>query len=230
MDKLEFLSAGSAASLGSSFEATALSMLLALVLGQLVAWVYAWTHAGVSYSRGFTQSLVVITMVVALVMIVIGDNIITAFGLIGALAIVRFRNVLKDTRDLVFVFMCLVLGMAVGSGRHGSAVVGTVFLLGTVLYLQVSRFGHRGYWDGHLTCWTEGPEDDSGGGRLSVAIDRFCSAAKRLSSRSGAEGNELVYQVRLRDRRRHRELLDHLHATPGVGQAALILRDELHEV
>ena len=106
-----------------SIESILLSLLLAFVLGQFIAWVYAWSHSGLSYSRSFTQSLVLMTLVVSVVMYVIGNSIITAFGLLGALALIRFRNVLKDTRDTVFVFMSLVIGMAVGSQRYMTAIV-----------------------------------------------------------------------------------------------------------
>lgn len=128
-----------------------LSLLLAFVLGQLIAWVYRRTHSGLSYSRSFTESMVLITMVVTLVMFVIGNNIVTAFGLIGALAIIRFRNVLKDTRDTVFVFFALVLGMALGSLRYGPAILGTLLLLAATVYLNWIRFGTNGLFDGHLS-------------------------------------------------------------------------------
>ena len=116
-----------------TLENLALTLLLSVFLGQVVAWVYMWTHTGVSYTRSFTQSLVLLTIVVSLVMFVIGNSIVTAFGLMGALAIIRFRNVLKDTRDTVYVFFSLVLGMALGSQRHLAALVGTVALLTVAL-------------------------------------------------------------------------------------------------
>ena len=100
-----------------SIEAMLLSFLLAFVLGQVVAWGYSRTHSGLSYSRSFTQSLVIMSVVVSFVMFVIGNSIVTAFGLLGALALIRFRNVLKDTRDTVFVFISLVVGMSVGTQR-----------------------------------------------------------------------------------------------------------------
>lgn len=100
-----------------------LSLLVAFVLGQLLAWVYYATHTGLSYSRSFVQSLILIAVVVSLVMVVIGNSIVTAFGLMGALALVRFRNVIKDTRDVVFVFCSLVIGMAAGSQRFSVAIL-----------------------------------------------------------------------------------------------------------
>ena len=86
-----------------------LSVLLAFVLGQVIAWVYFFTHTGLSYSRNFVQSLVLVTVVVALVMTIIGNNVTRAFGLMGAMSIIRFRNVIKDTRDMLFIFCGLVM-------------------------------------------------------------------------------------------------------------------------
>lgn len=204
-----------------------LSMLLAFVLGQLIAWVYKRTHSGLSYSRSFTESLVLITMVVSLVMFVIGDSIVTAFGLIGALAIIRFRNVLKDTRDTVFVFFSLVLGMALGSQRHGPAILGTVILLGATAYLHWVRFGTSGEFDGHLSF-----RMDEGGveAESHSILDRFCRRFRSLSVRRGSGITEYVFVVSLRDTKRGAELLQSLDGLDRVSESALVLQDELSEV
>ncbi len=211
-----------------SLEALATSMLLAFVLGQVVAWTYMRTHTGLSYSRGFTQSLVLMMLVVSMVMHTIGNSIVMAFGLIGALALIRFRNVLKDTRDTVFVFFVLVLGMACGSGRYATAVFGTVTASMIAFYLAATGFGSRGTWDGHLTCRLEGGEETRR--RFRETVRRFCRGLKEISARHSPGGSEFVYQVRLRDRQRGEELTRELLAVPGVGDVALVLRDELTEV
>jgi uncharacterized membrane protein YhiD involved in acid resistance len=213
-----------------SLGATLLSLLLAFVLGQGIAWIYTWTHSGLSYSRSFTQSLVLMTIVVALVMFVIGNSIVTAFGLLGALALIRFRNVLKDTRDTVFVFMSLVVGMAVGTQRYLVAILGTAALLLVVTYLDSTAFGSLGRYDGYLTLRL-----GSGGmGRPEPRrlIDRFCRAVKPISTRQSGdeEGAEFVYQVGLRDRGRSQELLEELRQVPGVTHVSLLIRNELSEV
>lgn len=204
-----------------------LSLLLAFVLGQLIAWVYRRTHCGLSYSRSFTESLVLITMVVSLVMFVIGDSIVTAFGLIGALAIIRFRNVLKDTRDTVFVFFALVLGMALGSQRHGPAILGTILLLSATAYLNWIKFGTNGLFDGHLSF-----RIDAGGSESDalLVIRKFCRRFRSLSVRRGSDASEHVFVVSLRDVTRGHELLQDLENTRCVGRAALVLQDELAEV
>lgn len=216
----------------NSLSTMALSLLLAFVLGQLIAWVYLWTHGGLSYSRTFTQSLVLLTMVVSLVMFVIGNSIITAFGLIGALAIIRFRNVLKDTRDTVFVFFALVLGMALGSQRYQAAIMGAMALLLVTAYLHVTSFGTKGHFDGHLSYRMDsGQGTDSGAlAALQLQLKRFCRRMKPISERRSGSVAEYVYQVRLRDRARGGELLEALRAVPGVGEVTLVLRDELAEI
>ena len=95
-----------------SVQSLLLSLLLAFVLGQLLAWLYYFTHTGLSYSRSFVQSLILITVIVAIVMSTIAGSFVVAVGLMGALSIIRFRNIIKDTRDIAFIFCALVIGMA----------------------------------------------------------------------------------------------------------------------
>ena len=72
------------------------AMLLSYVLAQFVAWLYVWTHRGLSYSRNMVHSVVLLGMIVTMVMLVVGDSIARAFGLVGALAIIRFRTGIPD--------------------------------------------------------------------------------------------------------------------------------------
>ena len=212
-----------------TLESLLLALLLAFVVGQLVACVYVWTHSGISYSRSFSQSLVLLTIIASLVMSVIGNSIVAAFGLIGALAIIRFRNVLKDTRDTAFVFLTLVLGMAIGSQRFSVAVVGGAFLLLVAGWLHLSSFGTRGRFDGHLSFTREGILEDIGK-TLRDVIRRHCRNSKTVTVHDTGDHVETVYQVRLRDRRRSREMIDELRALDGVSDVVLVLRDHHAEV
>ena len=212
-----------------SLETMVLSLLMAFVLAQVVAWVYTWTHTGLSYSRAFTQSLMLMAVVVTLVMFVIGNNIITAFGLIGAMAIIRFRNVLKDTRDTVFVFFILILGMATGTQRYMTSIVGTAAFILLALYMHYTAFGTLRRFDGHLSLSLAGGGDEN---ELTGLLRRFCRSIKRLSIRQSgsADSASYLFQIRLRDRRRQNELLDALRSLDAVGDVSLLLRDELSEV
>ena len=79
------------------------------------------THVGLSYSQMFVASLVVVPTLVALTMALMSGDIVIAFGLLAVFAIVRFRNVLKDTRDTTFVMWAILEGMAAGTMRDGLA-------------------------------------------------------------------------------------------------------------
>ena len=209
-----------------TLENLALTLLLGVFLGQVVAWVYMWTHSGVSYARTFTQSLVLLTIVVSLVMFVIGNSIVTAFGLIGALAIIRFRNVLKDTRDTVYVFFSLVLGMALGSQRHLAALVGTVALLVVALYLHFTGFGKLSSFDGHVSVRVA-----SDGKYPKDILKRHCRRTRQISARHRNEDEvDYVLEVRLRDRNRGADLVSELQGAAGIAAASLVLRDELAEI
>jgi len=211
-----------------SAEAAVLAFLLAFVLGQAIAWTYTRTHTGLSYSRSFTQSLVLITVVVAMVMFVIGDSIVTAFGLLGALALIRFRNVLKDTRDTVFILVALVTGMAVGTQRNGLAIGGAVGLLAVAAFLDLTAFGSVGRFDGYLTLQLAAGSSH----RPDPLLQRFCKKVKRVSARRGSaeHPSEIVYEVDLRDRARGDEMVEQLLGMEGVLQASLLMRSEISEV
>src|SRR5215210_656084 len=80
-----------------------LALMLAFLAGQTIAWVYILTHTGLSYSRSFVNALIVLPILVALVMMVLSNNLVTAFGMMAVFAIVRFRNILLDTLDTCYI-------------------------------------------------------------------------------------------------------------------------------
>jgi uncharacterized membrane protein YhiD involved in acid resistance len=90
-------------------------LLVALVFGFSVSLIYRWTR-GRSADARFVSTLVLLTLLLSVTTIVIGDNIARAFSIVGALSIVRFRTVVEDTRDTAFVICAVALGLAVGAG------------------------------------------------------------------------------------------------------------------
>ena len=89
-------------------------LLVAAVLGGVVAWIYRHTRKGTEISSSFPITLVLLAILIAMVTQVIGDNVARAFSLVGALSIVRFRTVVRDTQDTAYVIFAVVVGMAVG--------------------------------------------------------------------------------------------------------------------
>ncbi len=105
-----------------------LTIVLSFVLALAIGWVYRDTHRGVAYSQSYVQTLVLMAMVVGIIMLVIGSNIARAFTLVGALSIVRFRNAIKETRDVGYIFFAMAIGMAAGTRFYLLAVIATVVI------------------------------------------------------------------------------------------------------
>ena len=80
------------------------NLVLSFILGVVISVTYKKTHKGLSYSQSFMITNIFICVIVAMVIMIIGNNLARAFALVGALSIVRFRTVIKDTKDIAFIF------------------------------------------------------------------------------------------------------------------------------
>jgi len=104
-------------------------LVAALLLGMVVVGIHRATRGRTSdHTATFPATLVMLCVLIAMVTQVIGDNFARAFSLAGVLAIVRFRTVLRDTKDTAFVIFSVVVGMSIGAGQPIIALIG----LGTV--------------------------------------------------------------------------------------------------
>ncbi|MBR9920594.1 MAG: DUF4956 domain-containing protein [Bacteroidetes bacterium] len=118
-------------------------LVVALACGLFISFIYRITYKGPSYSYTFVNALVLLTMITAIVMLVIGNNLARAFGLVGAMSIIRFRTAVRDTLDIVFIFFALSIGLAAGTGLSGVAIVSTL-VVGLVIWVLLSSgFGQR---------------------------------------------------------------------------------------
>jgi uncharacterized membrane protein YhiD involved in acid resistance len=125
-----------------SSEISILDMVVVMVLGfalsVFIGWIYKQTHRGTSYTQSFVFTLVLNGMIVAIVMLIVGSNIARAFSLVGALSIIRFRNAVKESRDVAFIFFSMAIGMAVGTRFYLLATVAAVVI--GLMILIMTRF------------------------------------------------------------------------------------------
>ena len=113
-------------------------LLAALVLGALVALIYRQTRARADVSESFTVTLVLLAILIAMVTQVIGDNVARAFSLVGALSIVRFRTVVRDTQDTAYVIFAVAVGMALGANNATVALSG-IAIVGVAAFAMRAR-------------------------------------------------------------------------------------------
>lgn len=117
-----------------------MALSLAFVCSLTVAWTYRASHRNISYSQSYVHTLIILGMLISLIMLVVGSNIARAFALVGALSVVRFRNAIKETRDVGFIFLVMALGMACGTRFYTLAAIATLVICAIILLM------HRFNW------------------------------------------------------------------------------------
>lgn len=205
----------------------AVRLFTALVLGAVVSLAYRHTRRGADVDLSFSVTLVLLTVLIAMVTQVIGDSVARAFGLVGALSIVRFRTVVRDTQDTAYVIFAVIVGMAVGAQSLWVAVIGiaavaiaeiTVTLLSGAAappkdYVLTMRAG--------LDC----DLDEIVRGVLQNSVShlelRFLGTGKQGSYLEGA------YGVRPRNNVSLPGLVKQFDAVPGVQSVQFELRDSV---
>ena len=199
-------------------------LMLAFVIGQVIGWTYMWTHKVLSYSQTFTASLVVLPVLVALMMMLMAGSMVIAFGLLAVFAVVRFRNVLKDTRDTCYVLWAIVEGMAVGTKQETTALIGVVIVAVISMYLRVTQFGSRQRYDVvlNLLCAADA--------NLNPVLKRHSRKMQLAASRKVGTDVDMSYRLQLRDPTRSHELQSELENTQGVQRVSLFMREDESEV
>jgi len=170
---------------------------LACLLGLVVAGVYRFSCKSRAGASGLISTLILLSMLIAMVTIAIGQNAATAFTLLGTLAIVRFRTPVRDIRDTAFVIYAVAVGIAVGARNPEVALVGTAIV--GVVALLISRYGPDRDVDlgsdlGRLNIRLdgEGPFDEA----LGAVIEQHVRTSRLLIVRATRDGGtRMVYEV-----------------------------------
>jgi uncharacterized membrane protein YhiD involved in acid resistance len=168
-------------------------------------------------------------MIVSMAMLVIGNNMIVAFGLIGAMTVIRFRNILKDTRDTAFIFFVLIMGIAAGTFRYKIAILGTALFTIVLFYLHLTSFGGRHLMDGFLQFHIT----SQSGNLLSIQtiLRKYCRNVRLMSQRLHQAGiQEVAYNLSIKDPSSAAEMIAALQETQGVSEVNFIIHEEHVEV
>ncbi|MFY1652208.1 DUF4956 domain-containing protein [Solwaraspora sp. WMMB762] len=200
----------------------AASLALSFVLSAIIGWVYRATHRNVSYSQSYVQTLIILGMLISLIMLVVGSNIARAFALVGALSVVRFRNAIKETRDVGFIFLVMGVGMACGTRFYLLAVIATVAicLIIGVMY----RFNWFALNVQRQVVKVQVPPDRDHTHAVQDVLLRLTTEFELVSIESirGGALTELMYTVRLKKGTEPGELIAALSELTG-GQRVTVL-------
>lgn len=197
-------------------------LLIAVALGGVVAWIYRKSRT--EYVASFPATLVLLAVLIAMVTQVIGDSVARAFSLVGALSIVRFRTVVRDTQDTAFVIFSVVVGMACGASDPRVAVIGIV-VVGAAAFIMKPRGGDPAGRQFTLELRVASGQDLNGA--ISTALDTFVSERRLLAVGTARQGIaiESSYAVRLRPGKGPDELVKTLNRIEGVQNVAIAIRN-----
>ena len=200
----------------------AIALSLSFVLSAGIGWVYRFTHRNVSYSQSYVQTLVILGMLIALIMLVVGSNIARAFALVGALSVVRFRNAIKETRDVGFIFLVMGVGMAVGTRFYTLGVVAAIAI--SLIIVVMYRFNWFAANVQRQVVKVQVPPDGNYTEHIQDVLIAHTSEFELVSMESirGGALTELMYTVRLKKGTEPGTLLAALGERTG-GQRATIL-------
>jgi uncharacterized membrane protein YhiD involved in acid resistance len=199
-----------------------LVLLLSFALSAFIGWIYKITHRGTSYTQSFVFTLVMNGMIVALVMMIVGSNIARAFSLVGALSIIRFRNAVKETRDVGFIFFTMAIGMAVGTRFYLLAAVAAVVI--SLVILLMIRFDWYAREMTTQILRVQVPNDAP----FDVLFDRvflkYTSASELISMDSVQSGTltELIYSIGLKKSAQMQDFLSEIKKLNAGNKVTLI--------
>jgi uncharacterized membrane protein YhiD involved in acid resistance len=206
------------------------NVFVAMLCGVIIALLYKYTYKGLNYSASFTISIIMLTMITAIVIMVIGNNLARAFGMVGAMSIIRFRTAVKDASDIMFIFFALAIGLAAGVKLYSVAIVGTLFV-GSV-FLVVTRFSFALPQNREFLMQITAKGDQVPENPFVDIFRQYCRRQKLVNVKTiGQEPDEMMefsYYIKMRDEQRGSNLVSDIRKLAGVKSVNLFFdEDEL---
>jgi hypothetical protein len=212
------------------WQAALVAILVSYLISQVIALVYMWTHQGISYSRSFVVSLVAAGLVSTVLMLAIGNNLARGIGIVGTLALIRFRMQLHDPLDMIFIFASFAGGVAAGTGNFATGGIGTAAFLIVVSTLQLTGFGSRHRHDGVLRVQL--PPDEESETALLGSLKTYCRCFAAITVHEVAQGREMerIYQITLRSPGKEALLVRDVAAIKGAHAVSIAMQEATHEL
>lgn len=198
-----------------------ISLSIATILGILISQLYKGTHRGMNYEHTFMASLVLMAPIVTLVMLFIRGDLVLSLGLIGSLSIVRFRTAIKDTRDMIFIFWVIAVGLGSGTYNWSVVLLSSLFIMVIVYILYFVRYGRSENKDFVLSFSGRMPHPKDKAAKI---IEKYALNARMRSYEVQGDGWEIIYEMRFTDESSSTadSLINELKTIPEVDDVSLL--------
>ncbi|TVQ88703.1 MAG: DUF4956 domain-containing protein [Bacteroidetes bacterium] len=199
------------------------NILVAMCCGIFIAVLYKYTYKGLNYSTAFTVSLIMLTMITAIVIMVIGNNLARAFGMVGAMSIIRFRTAVKDASDIMFIFFALSIGLASGVKLYSIAIFGTLFI--GLVYLIISQLNFALPQKREFLLQIIAKSENLPDNPFMDTLKKYCGKYKLVNVKTLGESEneqmEFSYYIHLKNEQKGPELVSNIKNLKGVVQTNL---------
>lgn len=194
---------------------TILVLIIALALGLFISQVYIRTHRQEGYAQSFTITMIMLPAIIAIIILMIGDNVARAFSLAGAFSLIRFRSAAADPKDIAYVFFSLAVGLACGVGHVGYAALFALILCSVMLILQKVNYADAGQTSMHLKITV--PENCNYRALFDDILDRYTNSWRMHKVKTSNFGTlfNLEYLVELNNSFSQKDFLDELRCRNG---------------
>ncbi len=197
------------------------NILFSLGLSILVALIYKKTHKGLSYSRSFVESLIMMSMLATIAMMILGNNLVRALGILGVFTLIRFRTIIKDTKDATYLFFSLAIGMGVGTANYLISILGTGSLLGVIYLLDKYNSGSA-IKHGFLLTFIADKNFSSA--FYEELFHKYANSYKLLQHKTNSDGDgEFYFSIAFKDNMRPEDMIKDLNKNNDIKLTDLIV-------
>ena len=214
----DFIVQNLTAGVNISFTDILFKLIMALIVGAMIYIAYYLTSPKVTYNASFNFSLVAMAIITTAIMAVISSNIALSLGMVGALSIIRFRTAIKDTRDTMFIFWSIMVGICCGVSQYVIALATTAVLF--LFYLIVRAFREEKRYILILRCENTALEE------VRALTYRYFANCRLSVQNTTADHAELIYELKKFDEDASEDYLKELYTLPGIQCANFVLEED----
>ncbi len=172
------------------------SLLLAITIALIVSQIYKYTHRGLSYELSFMATLVLLAPIVSIVMLFIRGDLVLSLGLIGSLSIIRFRTPIKDTRDMVFIFWVIAVGLGCGTYNWIVIILSTMVITALMFLLHFIKYGQSYNIDYVLVVSGTGTYKSE---EMNDILEKYTTDLRIRSKETDDDCWETVFEIRFNE-------------------------------
>jgi hypothetical protein len=216
----------SATSVTLTLGSTILIILSALALGLGISLVYMLTHRKEAYTSSFVITLIMLPAIIAMIILLVGNNVARAFSLAGAFSLIRFRSAPGSSKDIAYVFFTLAVGLACGMGYIAYAALFALILCLAMVILTKIQFGSSRSHSMSLKIVI--PEHMDYDGLFDETLSTYTSTHKLSKVKTAEFGSvfEITYEITMKSMADSKQFIDKLRCLNGNMNVLLMVKDQ----